>query len=80
MPLVETTLVWVLFSDAARVRSGTSARTSGRCVRLLALGLPLTVLAGWGSRPGCCPGSAAGSRCWSARRWPPPTPPWACRS
>jgi NhaP-type Na+/H+ or K+/H+ antiporter len=47
-PLVEITLVWVLFSDAARVRVHDLRGDVGRVVRLLALGLPLTVLAGWG--------------------------------
>ncbi len=47
-PLVEVTLVWVLFSDAARVRIRNLRRDVGACVRLLGVGLPLTVLAGWG--------------------------------
>ncbi|MGZ4506243.1 MAG: cation:proton antiporter domain-containing protein [Blastococcus sp.] len=47
-PLVEITLVWVLFSDAARVRVHDLRADLGRVVRLLAVGLPLTVLAGWG--------------------------------
>jgi sodium/hydrogen antiporter len=47
-PLVEITLVWVLFSDAARVRVHDLRGDLGRVLRLLALGLPLTVLAGWG--------------------------------
>ena len=47
-PLVEVTLVWVLFSDAAGVPFGEMRRDLGRIVRLLAVGLPLTVLAGWG--------------------------------
>ena len=47
-PLVEVTLVWVLFSDAARVRIKDFRRDIGQYVRLLAIGLPLTVLAGWG--------------------------------
>ena len=46
-PLVEVTLVWVLFSDAAGVPFGEMRRDLGRIVRLLAVGLPLTVLAGW---------------------------------
>lgn len=46
-PLVEITLVWVLFSDAAGVRFGEVRRDLGRILRLLAIGLPLTVLAGW---------------------------------
>ena len=47
-PLVELTLVWVLFSDAARVPVQQLRNDLGRYVRLLAVGLPLTVLAGWG--------------------------------
>ena len=47
-PLVEITLVWVLFSDAARLRVQDLRADVGMCVRLLAVGLPLTVLLGWG--------------------------------
>ena len=47
-PLVEITLVWVLFSDAARLRLQDLRADLGMCVRLLAIGLPLTILAGWG--------------------------------
>jgi sodium/hydrogen antiporter len=46
-PLVEVTLVWVLFSDAARIRVSDLRQDLGRCVRLLGLGLPLTILLGW---------------------------------
>jgi NhaP-type Na+/H+ or K+/H+ antiporter len=46
-PLVEITLVWVLFSDAARVRVQDLRHDLGPYVRLLGVGLPLTVLAGW---------------------------------
>ena len=47
-PLVEITLVWVLFSDAARIRIQDFRHGLGLYVRLLAVGLPLTVVAGWG--------------------------------
>ncbi len=47
-PLVEVTLVWVLFSDAAGVRVHDLRFDVGKVLRLLAVGLPLTVLAGWG--------------------------------
>lgn len=47
-PLVETTLVWVLFADAARLRVHDLRADVGMCVRLLAIGLPLTLLLGWG--------------------------------
>ncbi len=46
-PLVEITLVWVLFSDAARIRVPDLRQDLGRCVRLLGVGLPLTVALGW---------------------------------
>jgi len=46
-PLVELTLVWVLFSDAAGVPFGQMREDSGRIARLLGVGLPLTVVAGW---------------------------------
>jgi sodium/hydrogen antiporter len=47
-PLVELTLVWVLFSDAARVPLKEVRRDIGSYARLLGIGLPLTLLAGWG--------------------------------
>lgn len=47
-PVVELTLVWVLFSDAARVPLREVRRDLGRYLRLLGIGLPLTILAGWG--------------------------------
>ena len=46
-PLVELTLVWVLFSDAARIRLQDFRRGMGQYVRLLGVGLPLTILTGW---------------------------------
>lgn len=46
-PLVEFTLVWVLFSDAAGIPVSAVRRDIGRYARLLGVGLPLTVLAGW---------------------------------
>src|SRR4051794_32687516 len=46
-PLVEVTLVWVLFSDAAGVPFDRVRRDLGRCLRLLVIGLPLTIVAGW---------------------------------
>lgn len=55
-PLVEITLVWVLFSDAARVPVRDLRQDVGRYVRLLAVGLPLTILAGWGLATWLFPG------------------------
>jgi len=55
-PLVEITLVWVLFSDAARVRVHDLRGDLGLVLRLLAVGLPLTVLAGWGLAGWLLPG------------------------
>ena len=46
-PLVEVTLVWVLFSDAARLPLRDLRHDVGRYARLLGIGLPLTVLLGW---------------------------------
>jgi sodium/hydrogen antiporter len=46
-PLVEVTLVWVLFSDAARLPVQQLRRDAARFVRLLAVGLPLTIGLGW---------------------------------
>jgi hypothetical protein len=76
-PLVELTLVYVLFSDAARVGVQDLRVDAGRYVRLLAVGLPLTVLAGW--RSGSCPAWASGLPCSWLRRWRPPTLTWAFR-
>ena len=67
-PLVELTLVWVLFSDAARLPVQELRRDTGRYLRLLAVGLPLTILLG------------CGWPCSSARHSHPPTPPSVCRS
>jgi NhaP-type Na+/H+ or K+/H+ antiporter len=55
-PLVEVTLVWVLFSDAARVPVHDLRADAGRYLRLLAVGLPLTVVAGWGLASWMLPG------------------------
>jgi len=59
-PLVQLTLIWVLFSDAARVPVQDLRADLGRCVRLLAVGLPLTVLAGWGLAAWFFPGLGIG--------------------
>ncbi len=48
LPLLEVTLVWLLFSDAAKIPVQQLRRDAGREVRLLALGLPLSILLGWG--------------------------------
>src|SRR3954468_17972676 len=45
--LTEVTLVWVLFSDAARVAPASLRADAGVLARLLGIGLPLTVLLGW---------------------------------
>jgi NhaP-type Na+/H+ or K+/H+ antiporter len=59
LPVVEIALVWVLFSDAARVPLRDLRADAGRCVRLLALGLPLTVLTGWALAAWLLPGLGA---------------------
>ena len=55
-PLVEITLVWVLFSDAARVPFREFRRDLAEYARLLGVGLPLTVLAGWALATWLLPG------------------------
>ena len=55
-PLVELTLVWVLFSDAARLPARQLRRDGGRYLRLLGIGLPLTILFGWGLAAWLFPG------------------------
>jgi NhaP-type Na+/H+ or K+/H+ antiporter len=55
-PLVELALVWLLFSDAARIPLREVRRDFALYVRLLAVGLPLTVLAGWGLAAWLLPG------------------------
>jgi sodium/hydrogen antiporter len=44
--IAEVTLVWVLFADASRIRISDLRADLGRCVRLLGLGLPLTIALG----------------------------------
>jgi len=44
--VAEVTLVWVLFADASRVRIADLSADRGRYVRLLALGLPMTIALG----------------------------------
>jgi NhaP-type Na+/H+ or K+/H+ antiporter len=44
--VAEVTLVWVLFADASRVRFSALREDLGHCVRLLAIGLPLTTTLG----------------------------------
>lgn len=55
-PLVEITLVWLLFSDAARMPVAELRRDVGLYVRLLGIGLPLTLLLGWGMAAWFFPG------------------------
>jgi NhaP-type Na+/H+ or K+/H+ antiporter len=44
--IAEVTLVWVLFADASRIRMSDLRADLGRCIRLLGLGLPLTIAFG----------------------------------
>ena len=44
--IAEITLVWVLFADASRIRISELRADLGRCIRLLGLGLPLTIALG----------------------------------
>ncbi len=75
--LAEVTLALVLFSDASRVGLHQLRADMGPCLRLLGVGLPLTI--GLGALvaftlPG---GTTSGSPCWSARRSRRPMPPSA---
>lgn len=47
--IAEVTLVWILFADASRVRLGQFRRDLGTYVRLLGVGLPLTIALGAGA-------------------------------
>ena len=47
--IAEVTLVWVLFADASRVKLAQFRRDLGTYIRLLGVGLPLTILAGDGA-------------------------------
>jgi NhaP-type Na+/H+ or K+/H+ antiporter len=58
-PLVEVTLVWVLFTDAARIRIADLRHDLGRFVRLLGFGLPLTIVLGWALAIWILPGLGA---------------------
>jgi NhaP-type Na+/H+ or K+/H+ antiporter len=71
--LAEVTLALVLFSDASRIDLGALRRTVGVPVRLLGIGLPLTIALGAVSsatvshrflRPGCAPRRP----CWRIKR------------
>jgi NhaP-type Na+/H+ or K+/H+ antiporter len=54
--LTEVTLVWVLFSDAARVAPADLRADARIFARLLGLGLPLTVVLGWLAAAAILPG------------------------
>jgi NhaP-type Na+/H+ or K+/H+ antiporter len=54
--LTEVTLVWVLFSDAARVAPADLRADARIFARLLGLGLPLTVALGWLAAAAILPG------------------------
>jgi hypothetical protein len=79
-PVVELTLVWVLFCDAARVRGGDLRRDLGRYVRLLGVACRSPSSSGGCWRSGSSPGSTCGSRCSSPRHWRRRTRRWVCRS
>jgi NhaP-type Na+/H+ or K+/H+ antiporter len=55
--LAEGTLALVLFHDAAQVQPRQLRREAGLCTRLLLLGLPLTILAGFGTARLLFPGA-----------------------
>ena len=61
--IAEVTLVWVLFADASRVRLADLRADLSRYVRLLAVGLPLTIALGDAGRVTGCWASAPGTPC-----------------
>jgi NhaP-type Na+/H+ or K+/H+ antiporter len=64
--LTEVTLVWVLFSDAARVSLADLRADAGIYGRLLGLALPVTVLLGWGLASALFGGLFGASSLWLA--------------
>ncbi len=77
--LAELTLALVLFTDAASANLGVLRRVQRLPLRLLLVGLPLTILLGFGAGVLLFPG--LGMLTTSRQRWPglvPPTPfpPW----
>ena len=78
--LAETTLALVLFSDASRIDLGALRRTFGVPVRLLGIGLPLTIALGAVAAAGVF-GELTGRRPSSSQScWRRPTPRWGRRS
>jgi len=74
--LAEFTLVLVLFSDASRVGLRDLRHDMGLCLRLLVVGLPLTIGLGTLLAFALLPG-ISGWRWWPGPPWPRPTPHWA---
>ena len=73
--LAEATLALVLFSDTSRVGLHQLRADLRLCLRLLGIGLPLSIGLGNAGRVHLAWGwAASGLRCWSARRWHPPMP------
>jgi hypothetical protein len=77
--IAEVTLVWVLFADASRVRLSDLREDLGHYVRLLAIGLPLTIVFGTAAGPSSS-ASARGTPCFWERLSPQLTRPLAPRS
>ena len=78
--VAEITLVWVLFSDAAKVDPQAVRSDPGWYVRLLGIGLPLTIALGTLVAVVLCSTSTSGLPCsWErhshrpTRRWAPPS-------
>ena len=79
--IAESTLALVLFTDASRIDLRTLRRELAFPVRLLGIGLPLTIVAGVGAAllDPARPDASWRRRCWPSR-WLPRTPrsvqPW----
>ena len=73
--LAEVTLALVLFTDASRVNIHELRSDLGLPVRLLAIGLPLTIGLGTAAAFGIIPGVSCGWQPPSGRSWPGPMRP-----
>ena len=78
--IAELTLALLLFADASTLRWRELREDGGLPIRLLLIGFPLTVLAGFGAAYGCSPPPDGRRQPWPPASSPQQTPPsgWAC--
>jgi hypothetical protein len=77
--LAELMLVVVLFTDVSRIGLSCLRREESLPIRLLGIGLPLTIVVGTVAGVALLPGSAGSRWHWWRRSWRPPTPHWGRR-